>query len=149
MVRAVGAAGSVGEGALEVRPPTWLDRLTAGFTGRVVDELDRPLGGAIVVIFNARAVGAPVTPAAGTAGDRARRRRAPFVPADPAAGPVAFASTEADGRFALPVLPHGRYILVALHIGPPPAMSDALVLDGGYLTAPLRLVVARTSAALL
>ena len=53
------------------------------------------------------------------------------------------ASTEADGRFSLPVLPAGRYLLFALQVGPPLATSEAVFLGGGFLTVPLRLVISR------
>jgi hypothetical protein len=52
-------------------------------------------------------------------------------------------STEADGRFTIPVLPRGRYTLFALHIGPPPATSELMLVDGGFLSVPLRLVISR------
>lgn len=133
----------------------------------MVDERDHPLAGAIVVVFNARPVGAPGMLAAGTARDRARPRSGPLLISFPApapapegeaegdgdifldAGAVALSSTEADGRFALPTLPPGRYVLFALHVGPPSATSDVLMIDQGFLAAPLRLVISRSSAALL
>ncbi len=94
--------------------------MTDGFAGRVVDDLDRPLAGALVVaVAHCSAVAASVT------------------------GAWFVASTEADGRFAIPVLPHGRYTLFALHIGPPPATSELLVVDGGFLSVPLRLMIRR------
>jgi hypothetical protein len=132
-----------------VAPPTWLDRLTTGFSGRVVDERGQPLAGALVVAMNARPAGAPGLQAAGTASDRARRRSGPSAEVERAPVPVAFAMTEGDGRFALPVLPPGRHMLFALHIGPPPATSDALIVNAGFLAAPLRLVIARRRPALL
>jgi hypothetical protein len=109
----------------------------------VVDDLDRPLAGALVVaVAHCSAVAAGVSGtsgasigAAGLAGDTGS------VPARTGAWFVA--STAADGRFAIPVLPHGRYTLFALHIGPPPATSELVVVDGGFLSVPLRLVIRR------
>ena len=142
--RAVGAGGapdartSRGGELLPADGPVWRARLTDGFAGRVVDDLDRPLAGALVVaVAHCSAVAAGVSGAgigaagaAGDAGSASARTGAWFV-----------ASTEADGRFAIPVLPHGRYTLFALHIGPPPATSDLVVVDGGFLSVPLRLVI--------
>ncbi len=138
----------------------------------MVDEHDRPIAGAVVLIWIARAAGAPGTLAAGTAGDRARRRSGPpeLVPVASAApapapvepppappvgdgqrapGPVAAARTGGDGRFSLPVLPPGRYVLFALSVGPPPAMSELLIVDDGVLFAPLRLVIERRATPLI
>ena len=143
--RAVGAGGapdartSRGAGALPADGPVWRAGLTDGFAGRVVDDVDRPLAGALVVAvahcsaLAAGVIGAGIGVAtAGVAGSAPARTGAWFV-----------ASTAADGRFTIPVLPHGRYTLFALHIGPPPATSELLVVDGGFLSVPLRLVIRR------
>jgi hypothetical protein len=136
----------------------------------VVDEQDRPIAGAVVLIWIARPVGAPGTLAAGTAGDRARPRSGHFalVPVASAApapepiepppaphaedrrpDPVAAARTAADGRFSLPVLPPGSYVIFALSLGPPPATSELLMVDDGFLFAPLRLVIERRTTPLI
>ena len=100
----------------------------------MVDELDRPLAGALVVAVAACSlVSAGVSGAlVGAVSTAPAPARAWFV-----------ASTEADGRFTIPVLPTGRYTLFALHIGPPPATSELVVVDGGFLSVPLRLVIRR------
>jgi hypothetical protein len=118
--------------------------LTAGFVGRVVDERDRPLAGALVVAIGAR----PVRPQGDRAprsfgpGFRAEEPEPPAELAIPGAAP-ALARTGADGCFSLPVLPPGRYILFAIDLGTQPATSEALVVEGGFLTVPLRLVISR------
>ncbi len=122
------------QGALPADGPVWRAHLTDGFAGRVVDEFDRPLAGALVV-----AVAACSMASAGVSG-------ASVSAAGAAPGPARgwfVASTEADGRFTIPVLPTGRYTLFALHIGPPPATSELVVVDGGFLSVPLRLVIRR------
>lgn len=151
--RARDARDARGGRALSIAEPAWLARVTVGFAGRVVDELDRPLAGALVVAVTAcpiaASVGAGGASAAGASADRDRRAypsdAAPALAADSllSAGPLFVASTEADGRFALPVLPPGRYRLFALHIGPPPATSEPVDVDGGFLSVPLRLVIIR------
>jgi hypothetical protein len=144
--RAVGAGGapdartSRGGELAPADGPVWRARLTDGFAGRVVDDLDRPLAGALVVaVAHCSAVAAGVTDAgvgaagvAGDAGSGSARTGSWFV-----------VSTEADGRFTIPVLPRGRYTLFALHIGPPPATSELMLVDGGFLSVPLRLVISR------
>jgi hypothetical protein len=143
----------------------------------VVDGHDRPIAGAVVLIWLARPAGASGTLAAGTAGDRARPRSGhlalvpvasaaptpasvePPAPVEPparpvedqlrAAGPIAAARTGADGRFSLPILPTGRYVLFALSLGPPPATSELLMVDDGFLFAPLRLVIERRTTPLI
>jgi len=121
----------------------------------VVDELDQPLAGALVVAVAACSTGmrsvshSADPPSAESAGSSIQIEAGPATPgmADLAralaGGIPVVASTEADGRFTLPVLPPGRYMLFALHIGPPPATSEPIVVDGGFLTVPLRLVIAR------
>jgi hypothetical protein len=122
----------------------------------VVDDRDRPLAGALVLAMRTRPGGAPDPSAAGTAGDRSRRRSVPL----PGAGaaipgelvaltPAALTRTDSAGRFALPVLRPGRYVLVAVLAGPPPAASDGLVVRDGFRAAPLRLVIPRRAPALL
>ncbi|HKE15785.1 MAG TPA: carboxypeptidase-like regulatory domain-containing protein [Kofleriaceae bacterium] len=133
--------------------PAWLADVKVGFAGRVVDAGDRPLAGALVVAVAvisvplAASVGAAGTRAAGGAtADRDRRasasETAPALAAHPvAAGPLFSATTDEDGRFSLPVLPPGHYTLFALHQGPPPASSEPIDVDGGFLSVPLRLVI--------
>jgi hypothetical protein len=153
--RARDARDARGAPGLSAAPPAWLARVTVGFAGRVVDERDQPLAGALVVAVAA----CPVAASAGAGGasaaeaDADRDRRADPSDAAPAltadldafasAGPLFVASTEADGRFVLPVLPPGHYTLFALHIGPPPAASEAVEVNGGFLSVPLRLVISR------
>jgi hypothetical protein len=103
-----------------------------GFAGHVVDEWDRPLAGALVV-----AVLACPAPAA------TRNAVAASIVAERSPASWFVDTTEADGRFGLPVLPPGRYTLFALHIGPPPATSEVIVVEGGFLSVPLRLVISR------
>jgi hypothetical protein len=111
--------------------PAWLARMKNGFAGRVVDERDQPLAGALVVAVLACSAPAAAIDAAGAA---LSEGPAPSWFVD---------TTEADGRFVLPVLPPGRYTLFALHIGPPPATSEVMVVEGGFLSVPLRLVISR------
>lgn len=135
----------------------------------MVDEHDQPIAGAVVLIWIARPAGAPGTLAAGTAGDRARPRSghltlmpvatalapSPVEPAPPTegrlrvGGAIAADRTGADGRFSLPILPPGRYVIFALSLGPPPATSELLVVDDGFLLAPLRLVIERRPTPLI
>jgi hypothetical protein len=110
----------------------------------VVDELGRPLAGALVV-----ALGTPPGAAAAAIGARpdaiaafGARRYLRAAADRPSCAIVA--STATDGHFSLPVLPAGRYFLFAVHIGPPAVTSESLSLDGGgFLTVPLRLVISR------
>ncbi len=146
--RAVGAGGapdartSRDGGATPADGPIWRAHLTDGFAGRVVDDHDRPLAGALVVaVAHCSALAAGVTGASVGGAGAAADTGAGTMPARTGAWFVA--STEADGRFTIPVLPSGRYTLFALHIGPPPATSELVVVDGGFLSVPLRLVIRR------
>ncbi len=142
-----------------------------------MDELDQPLAGALVVAIAARGVAAQpaglrmVGPRATSARPTGIQlvgmhagatlpvgtRPVPAPGGEPpcptwedlllSAAPV-LTTTEVDGRFALPILPPGRYALFAIDIAPPAATSEALVVDGGFLLAPLRLVVSRGAALL-
>lgn len=148
--RALDARDARGGEALPAMQPAWLARVTVGFAGRVVDELDRPLAGALVVAVAACPVAASAGAGGASAAEATADRDRLAAPSDAApafaansAGPMFVASTEADGRFALPVLPPGRYTLFALHIGPPPATSEPVDVDGGFLSVPLRLVISR------
>lgn len=58
-------------------------------------------------------------------------------------GPVA--RTGEDGRFTLPVLPPGRYVLFAVRAT---ATSRPIVIESGYFPARLQLVVADDAALL-
>lgn len=180
-IRLIGAVGTEtvrADSDREVGRSTLGDRWEAGFAGRVVDDKDQPLAGALVVALPAATSARP----AGTDGDSAEPRpaerggwpgglrgwwpggaqargevppgQAPALAAPsngqavrepgPLAGALPLvASTRADGRFVLPAVPPGRYLLFAIHPGPPPATSDALVVDGRSLTVPLRLVITR------
>lgn len=141
--RAVGAGGALGArtprgaGPLPDDGPVWRAQLTAGFAGRVVDDVDRPLAGALVVaVATCSLIGrAPAGALAGATQD------ATSGAGTSAHGPWFVARTRTDGSFTMPVLPHGRYTLFALHIGPPPAISELVVVDGGFLSVPLRLVI--------
>jgi hypothetical protein len=175
LVGAVGTETARADSDREVGLSTLGDRWEAGFTGRVVDDRDQPLAGALVVALPAATSARP----AGTDGDsvppprtaerggwpgrlrgwwpgaargEGRPGQALAAPSNGQAvhepGPLAgalplVASTRADGRFVLPAVPPGRYLLFAIHAGPPPATSDALVVDGRSLTVPLRLVITR------
>ena len=136
--RAVGAGGAPdarmarGASALPAREPVWLARVGVGFAGRVVEELDQPLAGALVVAVAACSMAGARMTSGAAAGETGPALRS---------GTWFVAGTDADGRFALPVLPPVRYALFALHIGPPPATSEPVIVDGGFLTVPLRLVV--------
>lgn len=125
--------------------PVWRAHLTDGFAGRVVDDLDRPLAGALVVaVATCSTLDSRPTGAAGFTA--ASDRGASAAGAGSAAWFVV--RTDAGGRFAMPVLPHGRHALFAVHIGPPPATSELVVVDGGFLSVPLRLVIRRGGALL-
>lgn len=56
--------------------------------------------------------------------------------------------TDADGSFTLPVLPPGRYVLLAVGHEPELATSEPVVVEGGFLPVPLRLVVSRAAVLL-
>ena len=128
-------------------------RWKAGFAGRVVDDMDQPLAGALVVALPAATSARPAAPERGGFGWWPGLRG--WLKAEPppaardeqevalAGGLPLMASTRADGRFVLPEVPPGRYLLFAVHAGPPPATSDAMVVDGRSLTVPLRLVITR------
>jgi hypothetical protein len=151
--RARGARAARDESDVPADEPAWLAEMTVGFAGRVVDEGDRPLAGALVLAVStdpmaARAGAAGTRAAGGATADSERRAPAnetapaPAAASGVAAGPLFSATTDADGRFSLPVLPPGHYTLFALHQGPPPATSEPIDVDGGFLSVPLRMVIA-------
>ena len=149
-IRLIGAVGaeSARADADQAVGPT--DRWKTGFSGRVVDDMDQPLAGALVVALPAATSARPAAPERTGFGwwPGLRLRAEQPAPANEpavalAAGLPLVASTRADGRFVLPEVPPGRYLLFAIHAGPPPATSEALVVDGRSLTVPLRLVITR------